>query len=100
MDGTFTVPYITYDDYGRVTGRTNRTLTLPAAPTSVSSATTATKATATPNVAGGNSNTVLPSGGTWKVFAIGYEGMVVITASTKAGGSRPGNNAWIGMRIS
>ena len=42
MDGTFTVPYITYDAYGRVTGRTNRTITLPAAPTSVSSATNAT----------------------------------------------------------
>ena len=30
--GTFTVPYITYDAYGRVTGRTNRTMTMPAAP--------------------------------------------------------------------
>ena len=45
--GTFTVPYITYDAYGRVTGRTNRTITLPAAPTSV---TTATKAGAVTNI--------------------------------------------------
>ena len=30
--GTFTVPYITYDAYGRVTGRTNMTMTMPAAP--------------------------------------------------------------------
>lgn len=29
--GTFTVPYITYDAYGRVTGRTNRTITMPVA---------------------------------------------------------------------
>lgn len=78
MDGTFTVPYITYDAYGRVTGRTNRTITLPAAPTSVSSATTATTATAIPNIMlhngnGGyngsyNSGTkkyTIPSGGTW-----------------------------------
>ena len=33
--GTFTVPYITYDAYGRVTGRTNRTITLPATPTTI-----------------------------------------------------------------
>ena len=32
--GTFTVPYVTYDAYGRVTGRTNRTMTMPAASTS------------------------------------------------------------------
>lgn len=44
--GTFTVPYFTYDAYGRITGRTNRTLTLPAAPsvTSISgNAATATR---------------------------------------------------------
>lgn len=46
---TFTVPYITYDAYGRITGRTNRTVKIPAAPTSVSSATTVTSV---PNVAG------------------------------------------------
>ncbi|MBR5574372.1 MAG: hypothetical protein IKW35_07760 [Paludibacteraceae bacterium] len=34
--GTFTVPYFTYDAYGRVTGRTNRTMTMPTAPTTVS----------------------------------------------------------------
>ena len=31
--GTFTVPYFTYDEYGRITGKTNRTLTMPTAPT-------------------------------------------------------------------
>ena len=30
--GTFTVPYFTYDAYGRITARTNRTITLPAKP--------------------------------------------------------------------
>lgn len=96
MDGTFTVPYITYDAYGRVTGRTNRTITLPAAPTSVSSATTAT---AMPNVAGGDSATYIPSGGMWKIFAISF-GDSEIYVSTKSGGSRPGANTWIGIRIS
>ena len=28
--GTFIVPYFTYDAYGRITGRTNRTMTMPA----------------------------------------------------------------------
>ena len=76
--GTFTVPYITYDAYGRVTGRTNRTMTMPAAP----SGETAATATATPNVAcaytsnddgvyvfnctKGSSSAKLPSGGTWR----------------------------------
>lgn len=44
--GTFTVPYFTYDAYGRITGRTNRTMTMPAkfSVTSVSgNAGTATK---------------------------------------------------------
>ena len=88
MDGTFTVPYITYDAYGRVTGKTNRTITLPAAPTSVSSATTATTATKANNMAtaavivayasacvgatvtesGGTYSFTLPSGGTWKIL--------------------------------
>mgnify|MGYP006991727531 CR=1 FL=1 len=102
MDGTFTVPYITYDAYGRVTGRTNRTTTLPAAPTSVSSATTATKATTVPNfavaVANGNkcsggsvSNKVwtLPSGGTWRYITICGVGTSLGAGycGTKAGGS-------------
>lgn len=42
--GTFTVPYFTYDDYGRVTGVTNRTMTMPAATTAITgNAATATK---------------------------------------------------------
>lgn len=44
--GTFTVPYFTYDAYGRITGRTNRTMTMPAAPsvtTITGNAGTATK---------------------------------------------------------
>lgn len=36
--GTFTVPYITYDAYGRVTGRTNRTITMPSATAYVTAA--------------------------------------------------------------
>ena len=79
MDGTFTVPYITYDAYGRITGRTNRTITLPAAP---SSTTTATKATSIPNVVVAFANiqyggtlsgdyVTLPSGGTWR-YVRGY----------------------------
>ena len=66
--GTFTVPYITYDAYGRVTGRTNRTITLPAAPTSVDYANSAWSATVTPNVVAyetEDGSATLPSGGTW-----------------------------------
>ena len=48
---TFTVPYITYDVYGRITGRTNRTVKIPAAPTVTNISGTAAKATAIPNVA-------------------------------------------------
>ena len=32
FSGTFTVPYFEYDAYGRITSRTNRTITLPAKP--------------------------------------------------------------------
>ena len=32
FSGTFTVPYFEYDAYGRITARTNRTITLPAKP--------------------------------------------------------------------
>ena len=89
MDGTFTVPYITYDAYGRVTGKTNRTITLPAAPTSVSSATTASSTTSTPNMvtaymlemggSGASSSgcsingyrVTIPSGGTWRYLWFG-----------------------------
>lgn len=46
---TFTVPYITYDAYGRVTGRTNRTVKIPAAPsvTSINGAVAYCKITGT-----------------------------------------------------
>ena len=70
--GTFTVPYVTYDAYGRVTGRTNRTMTMPSAPSVTNISGTAAKATATPNVTfainsgvAGKTWTV-PSGGTWR----------------------------------
>lgn len=87
---TFTVPYITYDAYGRVTGNTNRTVKIPAAPSSV---TTATKATTTPNtkvVSFKGDSYTFPSGGTWAgLFAIqtgASAGAEVF--SGKAGGSK------------
>lgn len=82
---TFTVPYITYDAYGRVTGRTNRTVKIPAAPTSV---TTATKATTTPNVYVASINKpTLPSGGTWKYF-MKVTGAGETTTGTASGGTQ------------
>ena len=87
--GTFTVPYITYDAYGRVTGRTNRTMTMPAASSGgtasmLSGVTTAIKNYAAKGVGYGGmvitdssrgsndngtpmyyTNFKLPSGGTW-----------------------------------
>ena len=119
MDGTFTVPYITYDAYGRVTGTTNRTITLPAAPTSVSSATTASKTTTTPNMAtayleevGGSGATgsgcsvsgykvTIPSGGTWRYLWLSTSNGV---CGTIAGGqtisANGQNRGFIAVRIS
>lgn len=78
--GTFTVPYITYDAYGRVTGNANRTMTMPAA--SSSSITTCRYTRAHDNATTGSNSGFssiryvdmsaydgvyckLPSGGTW-----------------------------------
>ena len=116
MDGTFTVPYITYDAYGRITGRTKRTITLPAAP---SSTTTATKATTTPNMitafmeamggsgASGSGCSVsgykvtIPSGGTWRYLWLGYSSGA---CGTIAGGqtlsANNDNRGLIAVRIS
>lgn len=44
--GTFKVPYITVDSYGRITSASTKTITLPAAPTSVTMATFAQTALA------------------------------------------------------
>ena len=56
--GSFTVPYITYDAYGRITGRTNRTITLPA---------DANRMFASHF----SSSFTLPAGGTWSYYWIG-----------------------------
>ena len=56
--GSFTVPYITYDAYGRVTGRTNRTITLPADANIMAASHFTTSFT-------------LPAGGTWSYYWIG-----------------------------
>lgn len=104
--GTFTVPYITYDAYGRVTGRTNRTMTMPAAPSGGT-------ATAISNVCCGGRNSrgdfygiynctttqqnngtqsksyyiVVPSGGTWAYM--NHNG-----AGTVSGGGRIVVGGW------
>ena len=44
--GTFKVPYLTVDSYGRITSASTKTITLPAAPTSVTTATYAQTALA------------------------------------------------------
>ena len=65
---TFTVPKVVYDKYGRVTGHTNYTVKIPAAPSGGT-------ATAVSNVAVVSQSTgswSIPSGGTWKYFAYGY----------------------------
>lgn len=65
--GTFVVPYITYDAYGRVTGRTNRTMTMPEASSG--------KPTALYYVYSQSANNTLPSGGTWLCWLVDtYEG--------------------------
>ena len=102
--GTFTVPYVTYDAYGRVTGRTNRTMTMPSAP---SSTTTASKATAiastsfiavrdgysgsTVNYGGGTvtysgttAKYTFPIGGNWRYF-LQQSGMEVVPAQIAGG---------------
>ena len=60
--GTFTVPYITYDAYGRVTGRTNMTMTMPAAPSGGTATALSYK------YATNSKNFAVPSGGTWIVW--------------------------------
>lgn len=93
--GSFVVPYITYDAYGRVTGRTNRTITLPAASSGVVQGYVSNTSG---NMSGSSfSGTItLPSGGTYAIIRAyressgsgantEYDGY--IQAYTAAGGS-------------
>lgn len=63
--GTFTIPYITRDTYGRVTGGGTRNITMPAASSTKPTSLTYAYAENT-----GSSGLTLPSGGTW--FAWDY----------------------------
>lgn len=58
---TFTVPQVNYDAYGRVTGHTNRTVKIPAAPSGGSASALSNITTGTAS----SSGYTLPSGGTW-----------------------------------
>ena len=68
-DSTFTVPKVVYDKYGRVTGHTNYTVKIPAAPSVTNISGTAATATAIPNVSNFAVQTAttwnIPSGGRW-----------------------------------
>lgn len=88
---TFTVPQINYDTYGRVTGYTNRTVKIPAAPSSATAisncaawyslydvseswrwgAGTFTQSTNTWGSGGHFTKWKAPSGGTWGIFPLG-----------------------------
>ena len=67
--GTFTIPYVSYDEHGRVSGGGTRTLTMPSAP----SGGTATAVSGVAVVKQNSGNWSIPSGGTWKYFAHGYD---------------------------
>lgn len=84
--GTFTIPYVTRDIYGRVSGGGTRTITMPAAP----SGGTATAVSGVAVVKQNSGNWSIPSGGTWKYFAQGYDADTSdreLKAGTVAGGS-------------
>lgn len=106
--GTFTIPYVTRDTYGRVSGGGTRTITMPAKP----SGGTASSTTTVPNCAaclgdwnyisnttgkwgvgtfasgsdyGDNGRSVkwtAPSGGTWGLFTNGSNTMKTISGGT------------------
>ena len=66
--GTFTVPYITYDAYGRVTGRTNRTMTMPAAPSGGAVQGYVSNTSGLLNSYSHSGTINLPSGGTYAIM--------------------------------
>ena len=66
--GTFTVPYITYDAYGRVTGRTNRTMTMPAAPSGGAVQGYVSNTSGALNSYSHSGTINLPSGGTYAIM--------------------------------
>ena len=77
--GTFTMPYITRDIYGRVTGGGTRTLTMPAKPTSMPQVAITTPTT---------TSFSLPSGGQWTYLCVRTEGDTnKAIAGTNAGGT-------------
>ena len=102
--GTFTMPYITRDVYGRVTGGGTRTLTMPAKPSGGT-------ATAVGNVVSGNptgNSFTLPSGGTWRYLAFTHNDVYVYspTGSSASGGATisltngyPKNIIYIAVRV-
>lgn len=81
--GTFTMPYITRDIYGRITGGGTRTLTMPAKPSSgiSMSASTIKKLSVSGTTA------TLPAGGTWFYFLYDGGDSSHFTSGTGAGGS-------------
>lgn len=87
--GTFTVPYITYDAYGRVTGRTNRTITLPAAPTSVTKAACLTNICSAVKTSAGTSTTSKQGSCTVSTKSYNKEGdtFYKMTVTLPSGGS-------------
>lgn len=91
--GTFTIPYVTRDVYGRVSGGGTRTITMPAKPSggtataigNVASAYGSTVSNCTYSKSGDYGRVKLPSGGQWRYFAWG--GNEINGANTVAGGS-------------
>lgn len=91
---TFKVPYVTVDATGRITAASTKTVKIPAAPsggtaTAISNcaACASSKTNGYYNVTWNSQNTgvILPSGGTWLCYVVGY-GTYGNRIFTKAGG--------------
>ena len=93
--GTFTIPYVTRDVYGRVSGGGTRTITMPAAP-SGGSATMISNCGASTK---GSGSLYLPSGGTWVYYT---EGGTTQYAGTASGGTKinaAGDGTYYGIYV-
>ena len=85
--GTFTIPYVTRDTYGRVTGGGTRTITMPATPSGGTADIVSTDSVSVYKGAPYQSWT-LPSGGTWKYYRTYWnDGATSIEAYSVAGGT-------------
>lgn len=73
--GTFTIPYIKRDVYGRVSGGGTRTITMPAASSGY------------PQICYARGKLTIPNGGTWMWVRLGDGGSSYAEVSSCAGGT-------------